>query len=122
MGTFYYQDKQEYSVSAGVVGEGWLDVHAYADERIGRVEVKAAVEVVGVGTYKTPFKIKVPAGTYTLNASYHDQTDSKTATVEADKTTRVEFEFVAPVVSIPWIMILLPVAMGVALQTPSYLK
>ena len=120
--TFYYQDKRDYSVRAGVVGEGWLDVHAYADERIGRVEVKAKVEVVGVGTYETPFTIKVPAGTYTLNASYNKQKQSKTAVVEADKTTRVEFEFVAPVVPIPWLQILLPVAFGSVILIPQTFK
>jgi hypothetical protein len=114
MGTFYYQDKREYSVKAGVVGEGWLDVHAYADERIGRAEVKATVEVVGVGTYTTPFTIRVPAGTYTLNATYKDQKQTKTATVEPDKTTRVEFEFAAPVVPIPWTIMIMPIAFGTA--------
>lgn len=122
MSTFYYQDYRAYSVRAGVVGEGWLDVHAYADERIGRVEVKAKVEVVGVGTYETPFTIKVPAGTYTLNASYNKQKQSKTAVVEADKTTRVEFEFAAPIVSIPWAMIAAPITFGLATLASIKLK
>jgi hypothetical protein len=122
MGTFYYQDKREYSVKAGVVGEGWLDVHAYADERIGRAEVKATVEVVGVGTYETPFTIKVAAGTYTLNASYRDQKQTKTATVEADKTTRVEFTFKMPAVPIPWTIIVAPIAFGAAVITGTKLR
>jgi hypothetical protein len=94
--TFYYHDLGEYSVGAEA-REGVLEVHAYANWLIARVEVKASVEVVGVGTYETPFSIKVQEGTYTLNATYHDQKASKEAKVEAGKTTLVEFEFKAPV-------------------------
>jgi hypothetical protein len=100
-------------------GEGYLEVHAYADERIGKIEVKATVEVVGVGTYETPFTIKVPAGTYTLNATYQDMKQTKTATVEADKTTRVEFEFAAPEIPILWILIAIPVAFTIAILAVS---
>jgi hypothetical protein len=120
--TFYYQDKREYLVKAGVVGEGTLDVHAYANERIGKTEVKATVEVVGVGTYETPFTVKVPAGTYTLNATYQDQKQTQTATVEPDKTTRVEFEFKAPVVPIPWAIIAAPIALGTVVLAGAKIK
>jgi hypothetical protein len=120
--TFYYQDKREYPVKAGVVGEGTLEVHAYANERIGKTEVKATVEVVGVGTYETPFTIKVPAGTYTLNATYHDQKQTQTATIEPDKTTKVEFTFKAPVVPIPWAIIAAPIIFGTAIIAGTKLK
>jgi uncharacterized membrane protein len=119
MGTFYYQDKREYTVQVGpVTGEGWLDVHAYADT----AEVKASVEVVGVGTYETPFTIKVSAGTYTLNATYHDQKQTQTATVEPDKTTKVEFTFKAPAVPILWAIIAAPIIFGTAVITGTKLR
>jgi hypothetical protein len=122
MGTFYYQEQRVYSVKAGVVGEGTLEVHAYANERIGKTEVKATVEVVGVGTYETPFTIKVPAGTYTLNATYHDQKQTQTATVEPDKTTKVEFTFKAPAVPILWAIIAAPIIFGTAVITGTKLR
>jgi hypothetical protein len=75
-------------------GKGVLECHAYVDT----TEVKASVEVVGVGTYTTPFTLNLAAGTYTLNAKYDTQTQTKTATITEGVTTRVDFTFAkAPV-------------------------
>jgi hypothetical protein len=71
------------------VGVGTLEVHAFADTE----EVAASVEVVGVGTYTSPFTIDLPPGTYTLNATYGTQTQTKTATITEGITTRVDFQF-----------------------------
>ena len=70
-------------------GMGTLECHAYIDT----TEVKAFVEVVGVGTYTTPFTVNLTAGTYTLNATYDTQTQTKTVTITEGATTRVDFTF-----------------------------
>jgi hypothetical protein len=69
---------------------GILECHAWQ----GGVEVSADVEVVGVGTYRTPFVIQVPAPkNYTLRASYAGQAREGLAFVEPGKTTRADFYF-----------------------------
>jgi len=79
---------------------GVLEVHAYSDS----TEVEASVEVLGVGTFKTPFTKQLNAGSYTLKATYQDQEQTKTATVKEGVTTKVNFTFG---VQIPWLLILL---------------
>lgn len=75
-------------------GMGTLEVHAFANTE----EVAASVEVVGVGTYTTPFTVDLAPGTYTLNATYNTQTQTKTATITEGVVTRVDFQFAKPVV------------------------
>lgn len=72
--------------------KGYLDVHAYAND----TEVSASVEVAGVGTYTTPFLLETDPGAYTLNATYNDQAETKTAPVTEGQTTNVTFAFVTP--------------------------
>lgn len=71
---------------------GYLQARAYYDT----AEVAASVEVVGIGTYPTPLSIEVPPGTYTLNATYQEQTQTQTANVLSGQTTTVQFNFTAP--------------------------
>jgi len=71
--------------------KGTLECHAYVDSR----ESAVAVEIVGVGTYQTPFTVELSPGTYTLRATYLWQTQEKTVTIRAGETTRVDFRFAA---------------------------
>jgi hypothetical protein len=77
--------------SAMPPGTGILEVHAYANT----TEVAANVEVVGIGTYTTPFTMNLTAGTYTLNAKYNTQTQTKTTTITEGQTTIENFYFKA---------------------------
>jgi len=73
--------------------QGTLEVHAYEDS----VEVGASVEVVGVGTYTTPFTIPLNVGFYTLNATYGvHPTQTQTVEILEGQTTIVDFNFVLP--------------------------
>jgi hypothetical protein len=73
---------------------GTLECHAYIDA----TEVAATVDITGIGTYITPFTIDLAVGTYTLNAIYNTQTQTKTVTVTEGVITRVDFTFAkAPV-------------------------
>jgi len=108
-------------VKPSIIEEGYLEVHAYMD----KTEVKATVEVVGVGTYKTPFTITVPAGTYTLNATYEDQKQTETATVKPNEKTIVEFTFKAPpppIKILELIMKIAPIIMGTTILSLSESK
>jgi len=69
--------------------QGVLECHAYVDSD----EVSANVEVVGVGTYTTPFTVTLDVGDYTLNATYDTQTQTKTAHITEGETVRVDFTF-----------------------------
>jgi hypothetical protein len=73
-------------------GKGVLECHAYIDTQ----EIAASVEIVGVGTYTTPFSIELDAGNYILNATYEKQMQTKTATITEGTTTRIDFKFTAP--------------------------
>jgi hypothetical protein len=90
--------------------KGVLEVHASSDS----AEVKAEVEVVGVGTYYTPFSIELDPGTYTLNAKYDTNKQSKSASITAGQTTRVDFLFVPTPVFVP-IQMIAPMAFGIAI-------
>ena len=90
-------------------GKGTLYCHAKADSE----DVSASVEVVGVGTYTTPFSLDLDPGTYTLNASYMGQEASQTVTVEEGKIKEVTFYFTAP--TVPWIP--LAIALGLTVGT-----
>jgi len=68
---------------------GTLEVHAYCDS----TEINSTVEVVGVGTYTTPFILDLEVETYTLNATYDEQTQTKMAEVMEGAVTQVEFYF-----------------------------
>lgn len=73
------------------------------------------MEVVGVGTYTTPFSIELDPGTYTLNAVYNTQTQSATATIVEGQVTTVEFTFarVAPPVAVPiWVPVVVMAALA----------
>jgi len=102
-------------------GKGVLEVRAYADS----TEVTASVEVVGVGTYSTPFTIEVDPGTYTLNAVYGTQTDSKTYNVPEGATITVDFHFTAiipPALEKAWPWLLLAALGGGAAYAAYRLK
>jgi ABC-type transport system substrate-binding protein len=105
-------------VKPSIIEEGYLEVHAYMDE----TEVKATVEVVGVGTYETPFTIKIPAGTYTLNATYKNQKQTEKATVEPNEKTTVKFTFKAPIKTLELIMKTAPLIIGTIALTLSKSK
>jgi hypothetical protein len=67
---------------------GKVRVVAYYDsEQVG------ASCLLGLFTYKTPFERELELGTYVVGCSYAGQTQTKTFTVEAGKTTTVEFRF-----------------------------
>jgi hypothetical protein len=105
-------------VGPSIIEEGYLEVHAYVD----KTEVEATVEVVDVGTYKTPFTITIPAGTYTLNATYKDQKQTETATVKPNEKTIVEFTFKAPIKIPELIMKIAPIIMGTSILALSESK
>lgn len=93
---------------------GIIDVHAFLND----TEVNASVEVVGIGTYTTPFSLELPPRNYTLNATYETYSDSKTVTVVAGEITPVDFTFVL-VPEIPWLIligIICPSAIGLTLS------
>jgi len=85
-------------------GKGVLSVSATKDT----TEATASVEVVGVTTKTTPFTLDLDPGTYTLNATYDTEKQSKTATITEGKTTTVQFQFGVPPVPkpIPWLWII----------------
>jgi len=84
---------QDITLSPIPPGQGTLEVHAVADSQ----EVTASVEVVGIGTFTTPFTQIMDPGTYTLTATYQDQpTETQTATVVAGQNTPITFQFAAP--------------------------
>jgi hypothetical protein len=70
-------------------GKGVLECHAYIDTQ----EIAASVEILGVGTYTTPFSIELDAGNYALNAIYNTQILSEAVTIIEGATTRVNFKF-----------------------------
>jgi hypothetical protein len=70
-------------------GKGTLECHAYIDAE----EVAVPVEIVGVGTYTTPFTVELNVGDYTLNATYDTQTQTKTVAVVEGAITKVDFKF-----------------------------
>ena len=74
--------------------KGRLEVHAFQNT----TEIVVQVEVVGVGTFNTPFSQDVNPGTYILNMTYQDKTQTKTVTVTSTQTFRVDFQ-VSPSVS-----------------------
>jgi len=78
--------------------KGTLKVDAYADGE----PVAAEVEIVGVGTYTTPFSLDLDPETYTLKATYDTQVDIKTATVREGETTSIVFHFSLPQVWPGW--------------------
>ena len=73
-------------------GKGTVDIHAFLDSG----EVIASVEIVGVGTYTTPFTLELDAGTYTVNATFQGTLQTKTVTVIEAQTTTVNFQFGVP--------------------------
>jgi hypothetical protein len=77
---------------------GTLECHAYADS----AEVRAKVTISGISdTFVTPFTKDLPPGTYVLTASYLGQTRSTKVSIEAGKTVRIDFKFVAPTAPAP---------------------
>jgi len=88
-------DSKEFTITATAPpppGKGTLYCYAKADSE----DVSASVEVVGVGTYDTPFSLDLDPGTYTLNGSYMGQEASKTVTVEEGEIKEVTFYFTVP--------------------------
>lgn len=117
----YVQDHRDCQLSAAPPpppGEGALEVRAYANGRIGRVEVRALVEVAGVGSYWTPFKISVPAGRYALRARYWGQVRAEEVEVGPGEEVRVELEFAAPIAHL-WAA---QAAFGLALMLPQLIE
>jgi hypothetical protein len=77
---------------------GTLECHAYANS----TEVSATVVISGYAkTLVTPFTIELPAGTYTLTATYSGQTQTVTVKIELGKTVRIDFKFALPVTPPP---------------------
>ena len=72
-----------------LAGQGTLEVHAYQ----GVNEVEASVEIVGVGTYLTPFSIFLDIGVYTLNATYGTSTISEIVEILEGIVTEKSFNF-----------------------------
>jgi len=69
-----------------------LDIHAFA----GVAEVGASGKIIETGqTFVTPTTIMVAPGTYTVEATYQAQTQTKTVPVAESETKRVDFYFVA---------------------------
>lgn len=79
-----------YYVTAPPPGKGKLVCTAYADSS----SVAAQVEVVGVGTYTTPFELDLDPATYTLKATYQKQQKETTATIVEGKVTERTFKFI----------------------------
>lgn len=77
---------------APIPPKGYLKVKAYQNS----TEVAASVEVVGVGTYTTPFSLELDPGTYSINATYDTQKLGQTAPILDGQTTTVEFRFSIP--------------------------
>jgi len=69
--------------------KGTLRCKAFADSK----EVSAVVEIAGLGTWATPFEIKLNPGTYTLTAGYKTQTKQAVISISAGQTTDVKFQF-----------------------------
>ena len=77
---------------------GTLECHAYANS----TEVSATVVISGYAkTLVTPFTIDLPAGTYTLTATYSGQTQTVTVKIELGETVRIDFKFALPVTPPP---------------------
>jgi len=79
-----------YGITPPPPGKGTLYCRAFANSD----EVAASVEVVGVGTYTTPFSLDLNPATYTVKASYQGQPKQTPATVYEGKITEVSFSFV----------------------------
>ena len=90
-------------------GKGILDVHAKLDAN----EIIASVEIVGVGSYSTPFTLSLDPATYNLKCTVGSQTQTKTVALPSDQTVRVDFQFItAPIhPRAPW----MPLAIGTGL-------
>ncbi|MBA7490855.1 hypothetical protein ES702_01398 [subsurface metagenome] len=70
--------------------KGTLNVYAVADSET----VKASVQVKETQQQEnTPFSLRLEPGTYTLTATYEDQTLTKIITIEAGETSTVTFPF-----------------------------
>lgn len=72
--------------------KGRLEVHAF----LGSTEIIAQVEIVGVGTFTTPFTQELDPNSYTLNLTYEGKTQTKTVTVTSEQTLRVDFQIAPP--------------------------
>jgi hypothetical protein len=93
-----------YGITPPPPGKGTLYCRAFANSD----EVAASVQVVGVGTYTTPFSLDLAPATYTLKASYQGQPKQTSATVVEGKITEVSFGFVKTVPpSIDWTPLIL---------------
>jgi hypothetical protein len=58
------------------------------------IEIGASVLIVERNeTYKTPFTIELPPGTYTLKATYGTEQKEDVAVITTGQTTRVDFTF-----------------------------
>jgi len=99
---------KDFQILLAVAEKGMLACDAfYESERVA-----AQVEVVGVGTYTTPFTLELDPGTYTLNATYRDMKLTKKATIVEGQTTTVNFAFTPFVTLFPWLLILGPLIFG----------
>jgi hypothetical protein len=79
-----------YGITPPPPGKGKLYCRAFANSDV----VAASVEVVGVGTYTTPFSLNLNPAAYTLKASYQGQPKQTSAMVYEGKITEVSFSFV----------------------------
>jgi len=81
--------------------KGTLDIHAQLDSQ----EIIVPYEIAGVGTGNTPATVEVNVGTYTVKATYQNQTKSLTVQVPEGQTIRVDFQFTAKTAGIlSWLL------------------
>ena len=73
-----------------------LDIHAFKDT----TEVNTVGTIVETGqTFTTPVAIEVVPGTYTVQVTYGGEQQSQSVTVVEGVSTRVDFYFIAPVIT-----------------------
>jgi len=92
-----------YYISAPPPGKGTLYCRAFANSD----EVAASVEVVGIGTYTTPFSLDLDPATYTLKGSYKSQTKQISATIYEGQITEVDFPFLKTAEGFDWMTLIL---------------
>lgn len=68
-------------------------------------QVVVDVEVVGIGTFQTPFTVELDVGTYSLKGAYKGQTVEVSVDIAEGQISEVTFKFVSPAPTIPsWLL------------------
>lgn len=71
---------------------GALKCSGFADS----LSVSVPVEITDIGTFKTPFTIELPPGTYNLKATYEGQVSEKKVSIMENTVSEVSFNFKLP--------------------------